>query len=288
MSNLNGMNGSGKNGKDDDKNIVSFPSAKQRQKLKKDEEAQIRLQYKQRQNAEKAAKKAQTPPFFNFGIIPAFTKSFIITMIAVHLILYLGLSDSQRLEIIFNYGFMPASYTTNPYDIGLSKFIAPLTSIFIHGGWFHLFMNVAMGLVFSMSFERTYGARTTLTFFFLCSFAGLLTCFALDWNRVNPVVGASGGISGLFACILITMLNQIQNQPQIYSSRAIVSGQQALQQRASSFMKQKGPWPIIIFWGVFMTLLGMLGGGIAWSVHLGGYAAGVALTMLLQKGKIRL
>lgn len=135
----------------------------------------------------------------------------------------------------------------------------------------HLLFNGVMGLSLGILFEKAFGTRATLKFFFACGLAGAFLYFALNPHTANPVIGASGGISGLFGAAIILMMQQNRFNPAV-----------------QKFTK-RGPWPVVIFWGLFMLLLGLLGGGdMAWQAHMGGYIAGVGLLTLMQKGKLRL
>ncbi len=74
----------------------------------------------------------------------------------------------------------------------------PLTYIFLHGGLWHLFMNMLQLYFFGPEVERVLGTRQFLRFFFLCGIAGALANlvpFALGQPGL-PVVGASGAILG--------------------------------------------------------------------------------------------
>lgn len=268
-----------------DQNIVSFPSAKERDAQRKAEEKAIRAEYK-------ARKKAGKEPFFNAGNIPPFSKFFIAAIVLTHLVLFaLYQFDSYGgLEpyIHYTFGFMPGMFT-GQFEWNILALLSPITHIFLHGGWFHLFLNAAMGLALSMFFERIYGTRTTIIFCALCALGGIAVYMLFFPFTTIPVIGASGVISGLFGAMLLNTLQQIQYQDQIYSTRAIVGGQHALRQKASQIMKKKGPWPILFFWGALMTFFGLLmGDNVAWSVHLGGYTTGIALLVLMQKGKIKI
>lgn len=278
-------NGSSNGHDPDSKNIVNFPGKSERKKLKKQEEEAFRKQYRAEA---KAKKRAENPPFFNTDKITPFAGLLCASILVIHIAFQLLLDSGGRLSIIYNFGFIPGAFT-GTFELGWSKFISPITYIFIHSGWFHVLVNAFMGLALGLFFERIHGSRSTTLFFLICSLSGALLYALIDPYSTTPVVGASGGISGLFGAVLLTMLRQIQSQPSHYSSAAIVSGQHAMKQRAANLMRKKGPWPIIIFWGVLMSLFGLLSGdNVSLTTHLGGYAAGVLLLTLIQKGKIKL
>ena len=278
--------------KDNDEKIVKFPNKTERSKAAKAEEKRLQQQYKAER---KAAKDANHEPMFNFGRIPPFTRAFIAAIILVHAILYLALSDGTLLFIIYNLGFTPATFTglltetKAAIDFSPMALLSPITHIFIHGSWFHLFLNAGMGLALCLFFERSYGTPATIKFFLLTCLGGILVYMLSAPFAVAPVIGASGGISGLFAAVLYTMLHQIQTSPNHYSTANIMNGQAQIRKKAAELMRNKGPWPILIFWGALMTFFGLISGdNIAWSVHLGGYTTGIALIHFMSIGKIKL
>lgn len=268
-SNGSQYNGSG-NGKDpnadpdtDDDKIVQFTDLIEQRKVTQEQEAEWRKDYeRERKRAEKLARKGQ--PMFN--IRPA-TKILILSFLAVHVIIHIILSPAQ-IDWVFTYfAFRPAAFTG---DLDLpfwSMVISPFSYAFIHGNMFHLGVNAVMLLAFGSGLERAIGAKRTVIFFFGCSLLALLAHFVFNMGSFNPLVGASGGLSGFFAAILIVM------------------------QKAGAVGRGKyGLWPIIAFWvGIsvvfgLMTTPSMIGGGatgadaeIAWIAHLGGFLAGFIL-----------
>ena len=150
-----------------------------------------------------------------------------------------------------------------------TAYITPITHAFIHGGWMHLFFNVVMGLALGIFFERLTGPKITAIFFALCTLSGAALYFAFSPDATTPVIGASGGISGLFAAfIYITMTSQ-ENHP--------------ITQRFGKY----GPWPILGFWALLIVIPGLIFQNIAWHAHLGGYAAGILFVLAMRKGFIR-
>jgi membrane associated rhomboid family serine protease len=264
----NGMNGSG-NGKDpDDKKIVKFPSLAERDRIKRaerEEEERWRKEYQKKSQANRGE------PFFKFGNIPPFTKALIAAMVVVHLILYLLLDSADRFQAMTILGFIPGQYTNmDSWGWQWSALISPLAHILIHGSWMHLFFNVVMGLVLGMYFEKMYGSRSTAKFIITCTLAGALTFFIFHPFSNTPVVGASGAISGLFGALIYLTIGQNKNHP--------------MTQRFGKY----GPWPVLIFWGLFIVVPGLLmGGATAWEAHLGGYVCGIAILVAQQRRLIR-
>ncbi|MEM7651121.1 MAG: rhomboid family intramembrane serine protease [Pseudomonadota bacterium] len=255
-------NGSGK--KEDKDKVVKFPTLGERDRMRREERAEEKA-------AQKAAKKAKAnaEPFFNFGQIPPFAKTFFIALIVTHIILYVLLNDAQRLEIFYLFGFIPGMYT-GAFPWNWSGLISPLSYALIHASTMHLVFNAIMGMALSIFFERLFSTRGAAIFFAGCTLCGALFSLMLAPSAIAPVIGASGGISGLFGALIYITMTQNTNHP--------------LTQRLGKY----GPWPVLIFWGLFITLPGLLfTSTLAWQAHLGGYVGGLALLVAWKNAYIR-
>jgi membrane associated rhomboid family serine protease len=80
-----------------------------------------------------------------------------------------------------------------------------LTSMFVHAGLFHLIGNLYFLLVFGDNVEDLLGHGRTLALFLVAALAGTLAHMALDPRPDIPVVGASGGISGILAVYALAL-----------------------------------------------------------------------------------
>ncbi|HEY4602642.1 MAG TPA: rhomboid family intramembrane serine protease [Cerasibacillus sp.] len=74
-----------------------------------------------------------------------------------------------------------------------------ITSMFIHIGFFHLFMNMLALFYLGQVVERIYGAVRFLMIYLLAGIGGSISSFAFT---ENVSAGASGAIFGLFGAIL--------------------------------------------------------------------------------------
>lgn len=81
----------------------------------------------------------------------------------------------------------------------------PFTYLFLHGGLFHLLVNMLMLWMFGRELELVWGKRRFTNFFFLCGVgAGVITVLVkllpLLWGHRPsdiPTIGASGAIFGI-------------------------------------------------------------------------------------------
>ncbi|MBM3318572.1 MAG: rhomboid family intramembrane serine protease, partial [Candidatus Eisenbacteria bacterium] len=73
----------------------------------------------------------------------------------------------------------------------------PVTYLFLHGGFFHLFINMFTLWMFGGELERLWGTRRFLQYYFFTGVgAGLLTLLFTPRGYI-PTIGASGAIYGL-------------------------------------------------------------------------------------------
>lgn len=126
-----------------------------------------------------------------------------------------------------------------------------LTAAFVHGGLMHILFNGYSLWVMGNLLERSLGSARFLAVFFASTLAGSLAVLALGSS--SYVVGASGGIFGLFAALFV--LNR-------------------------GFRGNNVSLVVII--GINLAL-GFILPNVAWEAHVGGLIAGFAVTTLFQR-----
>lgn len=249
-------NGHDANGKDKD-GVVEFPSLAERDRIRRAKQKQEKAWQKQY----KRERRGPAEPFFNTGSIPPAIKILAALILLLNIPILLMFDIGERFPIFQTYGFVPGAYT-GAYEWHWSALVAPITHIFLHRDWMHLIFNAIMLLVMGLFTERTYGSQKMILYFMLSAMAGAVLYFVLNPFLTSSVVGASGGISGLFAITFLTLLAQGQ----------------------LGAIGSKGPLPIIIFWILLLTGMGMLGGDVAWQAHLGGFLGGVGIYYARKRG----
>src|SRR5690625_2872345 len=73
------------------------------------------------------------------------------------------------------------------------------TSMFLHIGFLHLFMNMLALYFLGVLLERIYGTKRIIVIYILSGIGGSLTSFALS---ISISAGASGALFGLFGALL--------------------------------------------------------------------------------------
>jgi membrane associated rhomboid family serine protease len=71
------------------------------------------------------------------------------------------------------------------------------TYMFLHGGFWHLALNMFALWMFGPEIEAYWGRRIFLVYYFFCGLGGGLTYVATSWGSPIPLVGASGAIFGI-------------------------------------------------------------------------------------------
>ncbi len=95
-------------------------------------------------------------------------------------------------------------------DTPLPTWTTLFSSMFIHGGFFHLAGNMMFLWVFGDNMEDWLGHLKFLAFYLLAGIAGTLSHLAIDPTSLTPLVGASGAISGVMgAYMLLYPFNRI-------------------------------------------------------------------------------
>jgi membrane associated rhomboid family serine protease len=180
----------------------------------------------------------------------------ILINVGVHL-LRQPLSESADQSIVMMFGLVPAYYTGGSGGDLLSMLVAPLTYQFLHGGWVHLGVNMFTLAGFGAPVERLLGVRRFI-FFYLSAgvVAGFIHVLFFS-DSLDPVIGASGAISGVFGAVLIAM-------------RRIGS--------LTSLLPVAAMWiGLNVFFGLFGGTPGGGGEPVAWTAHIGGFLYGLAV-----------
>jgi membrane associated rhomboid family serine protease len=154
-----------------------------------------------------------------------------------------------------------------------------LTSIFLHGGWFHLIGNMWFLWVFGDNVEDSMGHGRFITFYVICGVIAALVQTLATPDSTIPLVGASGAISGVMGAYLVLF-------PRVKVHTLLVLGFFVTRVALPAYVMLIY-WAAIQFLGSVPTLAGAEGGGgVAFLAHLGGFAAGVILIKVFAKPEL--
>ncbi len=208
--------------------------------------------------------------------IPAATKNIILINVCIWIM--------TALNENFMYEKFALFYPTSPFF----HWWQPVTHMFMHGGFFHLFFNMYTLYFFGRVLEERWGAKKFLIFYFVTGLGAALVHTGVEYLQMNtwmsqvaegsmaaqarihalkmtPTVGASGAIYGVlmgFAMLYPDALMSLVFPP----------------------VTMKAKWFVLIFAAIeLLTGVTGTGGGIAHFAHLGGLIFGYILILYWKK-----
>lgn len=171
---------------------------------------------------------------------PVVTYTIMAICVVLELLRYLALPLYQ--EIYTQLVFWPPFAASEPYRF--------LTSTLLHSGIMHLAFNMYALFLVGRELERLLGRARYLTLYLLAAIGGSVVYLLIQGLDAAPVVGASGGVFGLFGAFAV------------------------LQRRFGGDPRQ-----ILVLIGI-NAVIGFVLPGIAWQAHLGGLLVGAGLAAL--------
>ncbi|WGF90196.1 rhomboid family intramembrane serine protease [Marinivivus vitaminiproducens] len=148
-----------------------------------------------------------------------------------------------------------------------------VTSMFLHGGIWHLVSNLVYLWIFAPGVEDALGHRRFLAFYLTGGMLAALAYALTDPTSTAPMIGASGAISAVLGAYLM-----------LYPKATIT----LLVPFGLLFLDVGAGWLLAAWLG--LQLFGLAGGSadVAFAAHLGGFVAGMVLVVPLRDPAIRL
>ena len=181
-------------------------------------------------------------------------------------------------EFIREFGLVPCRLTGScavALDLP-SPLLTIFTSMFMHGGLFHIGGNMLYLWIFGNNIEDTLGHGRFLIFDLACGIAAALGQTIISPASTVPMVGASGAVSGALGAYLLLF-------PHASVVTLMIFGIFVRLVRIPALIVL-GFWIVVQLINGFLTVsLGKSeGGGVAWFAHIGGFVAGLILLFLLH------
>jgi membrane associated rhomboid family serine protease len=173
-------------------------------------------------------------------------------------------------EFFDQYGVVPAQILQG------QQLYSFLTSMFVHGGWFHLIGNMVFLWIFGDNVEAALGRFTYLVFYLLGGIAASLTHVFVSPSSTLPSVGASGAIGAIMGAYVVMF-------PRSQVRVLLLFGFFLVIRRVTA----------ILFLGIwfamqFVSGIASLGaqtaqtGGVAVWAHVGGFVFGLVIGFLFR------
>ncbi len=148
------------------------------------------------------------------------------------------------------------------------------TSMFLHGGWFHLLGNMWFLWVFGNNVEDSMGRARFVAFYLLCGLAAVGAQIVADPSSPVPMVGASGAIGGVMGAYVLLY-------PRVAVDMLVVLGIIITRVRVPAYL-MLGYWFLLQVLGGLPQLSSSGTGGVAFWAHVGGFTAGMALCLVFR------
>ena len=159
----------------------------------------------------------------------------------------------------------------------ISVYITLITSMFMHGGFAHIFGNMLFLMIFGDNIENRIGHFRYLIFYLICgiiaSLAHVFVSVSMGSSTLIPSLGASGAISGVLGAYLLLFPKRRVRVVMFYQMMEV---------------------PAIVAIGIWFAFqlisgIGILGssqgGGVAYGAHIGGFVAGLFLIKFFAMGR---
>jgi membrane associated rhomboid family serine protease len=219
---------------------------------------------------------------------PLVTVGIIIACTLVYVWQHLLLSNVGAQQAAYAFGLVPAVLTGRevlPPEIAvIPEWGAILTSMFMHGGFWHLAGNMLYLWIFGNNIEDAMGHVRFLIFYVICGVAAVFAQVLPNPGSIVPMVGASGAISGVLGAYML-----------LYPRARVLLGLPL-----GFLILQLGRFPaiwVLAAWFGMQLIMGTVAstqasgvsqGGVAFGAHIGGFIAGLVLVTFFKRRDVPL
>lgn len=211
--------------------------------------------------------------------IPTAVKNIIIINVLV--MVMMALNETFMLEKFALF------YPTSPFF----HWWQPVTHMFLHGGFGHLFFNMYALFIFGSVLERVWGTKKFLLFYFVTGVGAAAVHIGVQWIQMQALMNSVG--EGSMAAV--QAIHNLKMTPTVGASGAIygvLMGYAMLYPDSVLTLifppvSLKAKWFVLIFAAIELAL-GVFGtrAGIAHFAHLGGLIFGFILIMYWKKRRM--
>jgi membrane associated rhomboid family serine protease len=206
-------------------------------------------------------------------------------LIAINIYVFvMQFSVDDPVGFVYRWGLVPANYpglfrVEEAGSIFKPALLAPfITSLFLHGGLWHLLGNLLSLFVFGPNIEDRFGHVRFLLVYLACGLAAGITQIAFSAGSEIPIVGASGAIAGVMGAFFL-----------LFPGAKVVC---VIPVWIIPFVVRVPAVVFLLFWiamNVFNAVREMQvassadSAGVAWWAHIGGFAIGMVYATLLAR-----
>lgn len=201
-----------------------------------------------------------------------------LTLIAANALAFLyelQMGPDALQQFLSTWGLIPARLLADPTNTWNTLY----SSMFLHGGWFHIINNMWVLYIFGDNVEARMGGIKYLVFYLLSgTAAGLLQTYTLPSSQV-PMIGASGAVAGVLGAYLVLFpRSRVASLVPILFIFTVVE--------IPAFI-------YLLFWFLSQLYSGLFaiqgggGSGIAWWAHIGGFLFGLFMSFVFANRQPR-
>jgi membrane associated rhomboid family serine protease len=214
---------------------------------------------------------------------PRVTVGIMIACTVVYVLQHLLLSREGATAVVYALGVIPALLTNSQFaDVApIPPALTVLTSMFVHGGFWHLAGNMLYLWIFGNNIEDAMGHLRFIVFYLLCGVVAVAAQVLPNPVSEIPMVGASGAISGVLGAYMLLF------------PRAKVLLGLPLGFLIVELGRYSAIW-VLIAWFAMQLVMGTFAlasnptGGVAFGAHVGGFVAGCLLVTLFKRRDVAL
>jgi len=188
--------------------------------------------------------------------------------------------DGGNIEFVFSLAVIPYEITHNthlPSYPVLPHVVTLFSSLFLHGGFFHLAGNMLFLWIFGNKVEDAMGHKRYVLFYLLCGLIATTVQILMEPLSKIPMIGASGAIAGILGAYLI-----LYPTTKIMTLIFILFFIRIIKISAFYFLFY---WFAIQILNAFILPVQPGQGGIAFFAHIGGFIGGALLIKLFALKK---
>ena len=164
----------------------------------------------------------------------------------------------------------------------------PVTHMFMHGGFWHLFFNMYTLYIFGSVLERVWGTKKFLIFYFVTGLGAAAIHTGVEWIQMQHWLGqaAQGSMQAQASIHMMKLTPTVGASGAIYG---VLMGYAMLYPDSMLTLilppiSLKAKWLVLIFAAIeLLTGVTGTGGGIAHFAHLGGLIFGFLLIWYWKK-----
>jgi membrane associated rhomboid family serine protease len=183
---------------------------------------------------------------------------------------------TQNIDMTGWYRGVPLAHEQGPPIVQLTL----LSSMFMHGSFFHIFGNMLYLWIFGNNIEDILGSGRFLLFYICCGLIAALAHIVTQPESPIPMVGASGAVAGVLGAYLISFPRaRVLTLVFFFIFIRIIELPAAF---------------ILFFWFVIQAFSGAAeltsgsaSGGVAWFAHIGGFLAGAVFMLFVFRKQRR-